>query len=164
MTDKADDVQVSADADFEHLAFLVSQLEHMQGIGERLAKSQAATAALDADRQTRLDQELLRQADADLSAARHAYDEAVLAGEQDKAQTLKRDVLFRADARGLREGPAAASRVHADELLAQGGFETLEDAQAAVLDGQEKERLHSEVSAYQCDYAQTLARCQAHGE
>lgn len=132
----------------------------MQELSRKIERSDLASQALDANQRAQTDESLLAQADRDLAAARAALDAAEGKGDYKAVDALRRDVLFRADSRGLREGPARSSRAHADELLAQGGFASVEEARSAVLEDDERKDIARRLSAYQEDYASTLARCQ----
>ncbi|MEE8716055.1 MAG: hypothetical protein SOI26_10940 [Coriobacteriales bacterium] len=149
------------DEDFAHLRELLDELPSMERARDALARADAAAAAVEADRRARDAESLLAQADEELVRARAARVEAQARGDSRLVEACERDELFRADSRGLREGPARTLRAQADAAFERAGLASIDQARAALVDDGTRAAWERRIAAYQRDYAETLARCRS---
>ncbi|HBT94711.1 MAG TPA: hypothetical protein DEB24_00675 [Coriobacteriia bacterium] len=153
--------ECSAEEAFEHLSELYTALPRMQEIGARLAQAKCALLAVETHARLRSLRREIETLEAQEAAAAAAAELAQSEGRSPEAvKLLNCDRLYYAAMRGFKVGPAKNEQVALEDALKAGGFTSPEEAEAAVLPGDEFERLSKELVSYQADYAETLALCQ----
>lgn len=151
----------SAEEAFEHLGELYAALPRMQEIGARLAQAKCALLAVEADANLRCLQREIEELKAQEAAAEAAVEQARVEGKSAEAiNLLNRDRLYYGAMRGFKVGPAKNEQTALEEALAAGGFGSTERARGATLPDSEFDGLTKELTAYQADYAETLALCE----
>ena len=149
------------DALFAHLEELMEALPEMQRKGDALAKARAAAEVAKRahyleGQQNELDGILLA-----MEEHSQARDAAIAAGDAEEEEAHRAQILLLGNERGIRKGAADAAQRELDQALSAGEFADIEAAHAAQLPEDELATLAAEVEAFQADYAETLAACQA---
>ena len=152
--------EARVDALFAHMQELVDQLPQMEELSNQLRVLIAADHVVRFDRAYKMWEGMLAQVDAQIEAAKAALAEAEAAGDTARADELKREILDHGQTRALRVGPLQNARADLDRAMASGGFATPEDAAPLVRPREELVEMSARLTAFQQDYAATLAACQ----
>ncbi len=155
----------NADEAFAHLQELVDQLPQMQAEGDKLSRARAAREIHALNRAYKGNHAMFSRFD---RLANEAYDKEKQAREagapQEEIDRHVLDRLYYSSERGYKVGPMQNSEKALNEALADNGFASVDEAEAAVLPDEEFDQLVAKVEAYQADYADTLAICQSYEE
>ena len=146
---------------FAHLEELVDALPEMQKKGDALAKARAAAEVAKRAHYVQGQQNELDGILAAMDEHARAREEALAAGDAEREQKERALVLQYGNERGIRKGATESARRALEKVLVAGGFATEAEAKAAELADDALQALAREVEAFQADYAETLAACQA---
>lgn len=150
-----------SDALFAHMQELVDALPAMEKKGRALARARAAE---EVEKNRRYHEGLVKECgriQEEFEAHVKAHEAARAAGDATSEESERYAVLNFGNQKAFREGAVASALRALNHALEQGGFATAEEARAALLDKDALAALVADVEAFQKDYAETLAACQA---
>ena len=161
MTTTPELTEAQIDALFAHMQELVEQLPQMEELSQQLRVLIAADHVVRFDRAAKNWEMMLSYVDAQIEDAQARLAQAEAAGaDQQLIDDIKREILAHGQTRGLRVGPLQKARADLERGLRDGGFATPEEATAIVRPREELIEMSSRLTAFQQDYAATLAACQ----
>ena len=147
------------EAPFGHLQSLMDLLPEMQEKGEKLAQARAAVEVAKRVRYAQGQQNELAGIVAAMDEHSAARDAAIAAGDAEREEAERAQILMLGNERGIRKGAADSAQRAVERALSEGGFEDADQALAAELPEEELAALAAEVESYQADYAETLDEC-----
>lgn len=160
MDETASPQSSQADFLFAHLAELVDEVPAMRERGEKLAQARAAREVLDCERyRDGQDNELKSVAERFRQLVRD-FDEARERGDEAAASACESALAGVGNMKAIREGALASAQRALDQALVAGGFDSIEQARALVMDDDALMDLEHLVEGFKADYAETLQACQ----
>lgn len=154
---------MSADQAFERLSQLYDELPAMEEKGAALARALSAQEIDRLRRAVSARKAQLTEAESHVAAAQAALERAVAEEASDEERyEMNRQVMLAGMERGYRIGPFQNAERDLVRVLEASPFASIEEAKAALMPASELDGLKQEVAAYQRDYAEALAQCQAY--
>ena len=152
--------ELDEEAAFALLQELVGELPAMEELGEKARLAHAAAGAADIEHELEVARATFAHSEAELAEARSQLADAESAGDDARADHLRREVLFHADQLALAKGPVNDAEFRLGRLLEREGLPSADAARAHALDPAVLAALDARIAAYQEDYQRTYAVCQ----